>query len=77
MTIPYRVKIPVVQNGSSDPVEAAEGRTAHNKWWIGVNGMASNTWKPCGMNLKTIPLQPLPVLSYYPGLYPHNTSFYF
>ena len=26
--------------------EAAEGRTAHNNVWNGVNGMASNTWKP-------------------------------
>jgi hypothetical protein len=27
------------------PVEAAEGRTAHNNGWNGANGMASNTWK--------------------------------
>ena len=28
------------------PVEAAEGRTAHNNGWNGLNGMSSNTWKP-------------------------------
>jgi hypothetical protein len=28
------------------PVEAAEGRMAHNGW-NGVDGMVSNTWKPC------------------------------
>ena len=27
--------------------EAAEGRTARNNGWNGVNGMASNTWKTC------------------------------
>jgi hypothetical protein len=27
-------------------VEAAEGRMAHNGW-NGVDGMVSNTWKPC------------------------------
>jgi hypothetical protein len=26
------------------PVQAAEGRTAHNNGWNGANGMASNTW---------------------------------
>ena len=29
------------------PGEAAEGKTAHNNVWNGVNGMVSNTWKPC------------------------------
>ena len=29
------------------PQEAAEWRTAHCNGWNGVNGMASNTWKPC------------------------------
>jgi nitrogen fixation protein len=29
------------------PVEAAEGKTAHNNGWNKVNEMASNTWKPC------------------------------
>jgi hypothetical protein len=28
-------------------VEAAEWRMAHNNVWHGVNGMVSNTWKPC------------------------------
>ena len=26
---------------------AAEGRTAHNNVWNGVNGMVSDTWNPC------------------------------
>ena len=30
------------------PVEAAEGRTAHNNVWNGAIGMALNTWKLCG-----------------------------
>jgi hypothetical protein len=37
------------------PVEAAEGRTAHNNIWNGVNGMVSK----CGfLMVETIPLTP-------------------
>ena len=35
-----------LRHRKTEPVEAAEGRTAHNNVWIGANGMASNTWKP-------------------------------
>ena len=35
-----------VLNIQSEAQEAAEGRTAHNNGWNGVNGMVSNTWKP-------------------------------
>ena len=51
------------------PVEAAEGRMAHNNVWNGVNGMASNTWKPCiwchstdsAPIITTIPFSPIKV----------------
>ena len=35
------------------PVEAAEGRTAHNNIWNGVNGMVSNSWFPYGWDYST------------------------
>ena len=30
-----------------NPVEDADGRTAHNNGRNRANGMESNTWKPC------------------------------
>jgi hypothetical protein len=42
------------------PVEAGEGRTAHNNGWNGVNGMASNHGTHVLDVFDTIPLQPLP-----------------
>jgi phage gp16-like protein len=38
------------------PVEADEGRTAHNNGWNGANGMASNTVSDV---VDTFPLIPL------------------
>lgn len=39
-------------------VEAAEGRTAHDNGWTGVNRLACNTWKPHVWCVDTIPLTP-------------------
>ena len=44
----------------SSPVEAADGRMAHNNRWNGANGMASNHVFDEFDTIPQIPLQPLP-----------------
>lgn len=57
--------------------EAAEGRTTHCYGWNGVNGMASNTWKPCGNYVFDVfDTNPLILLEPLPGACPPQLRYH-